>query len=130
MADLFSMGDILGLGGYPSPTTGLGGLQEMAAGRPLGWGDAFSANRNALVGMGLGMLGGGWAGGMKGYESGAGLDEQAAARMLQARQQAAQLDLQRAQLNRPPEQARMLQYLTGQGIPQSEALSMLYPKTE
>jgi len=50
--------------------------------------------------------------------------------MLQARQQAAQLDLQRAQLNRPPEQARMLQYLTGQGIPQSEALSMLYPKTE
>lgn len=61
------------------------------------WNDAIAGQRNALMGMGLGMLGGGWRGGMAGFAAGAPIDERARAQAAQLQQH--RLDQAQAQAN-------------------------------
>src|SRR5215831_10547084 len=61
--------------------------------QPRTWNDVIQQRQNSLVGMGLGLMGGGWQGGMKGFETGADID----ARRAQAAATLQQHALDRAQ---------------------------------
>jgi len=128
MADLFSLQDIMGLGGYPNaPPADLG--------QPYGGGGGLTGllGSQRMIGLGMGLLAGNqfdrWGPAMKGYQVGASEDlkAQQLERDRALRQQ--QLAMQRAGLDREPEGIRQLRAM-GIDPTSDQAREMLYPKTE
>jgi len=89
----------------PAPTGGLGNFN-----------DALASRSNTMIGMGLGMMGGGWAGGAKGFAAGAPVDERMAAAKLAQQQHAAALAQNEAHFQRSQALAEAPQVVHVKGL--------------
>ena len=57
-----------------TPSGGYQSLVAPATGQPTDFAGMLGQRQNSLIGMGLGLMGGGWAGGMQGFQAGARQD--------------------------------------------------------
>jgi hypothetical protein len=93
-------------------------------GRPVSFGDALASQRSSLVGLGLGLMGGGWAGGMRGYEQGAQTDAANAYRNQQLLEHAADRAQRQSQFGQEMELRRKQFELTSQ-LPEARQANLL-----
>jgi hypothetical protein len=118
------------------PLNFFGGQQEddpYGQGGGMAGGLFSGARANSLIGLGMGLLsptpigGSAWSQALRGWQSGAQMDEETIARGQRLKMERERMQLAREAANRPPEAIRQLM---AAGIPKEKWGEYLYPKHE